>query len=60
MEQLIHRCVGIDVGQAAPVVCVRVPDAVTGDPAELIASAQLLAHGLLTASFVPPPPVRER
>src|SRR5674476_299461 len=128
MEQLIQRCAGIDVGQAESVVCVRVPDAVTGAPAELIASygtttpnllelvdwlrglgvthvamestgvfwkpiyylleddftvllvnaahikhvpgrktdtidsawiAQLLAHGLLTASFVPPPPVRE-
>jgi transposase len=128
MEQLIARCAGIDVGQADSVVCVRVPDAVTGAPAELIASygtttpdllelvgwlralgvtdvamepagvywkpiyylleddftvllvnaahinhvpgrrtdtidaawiAQLLAHGLLTASFVPPPPVRE-
>jgi transposase len=128
MEQLIQRCAGIDVGQAESVVCVRVPDAVTGAPAELIASygtttpdllelvdwvgglgvsdvamepagvywkpiyylleddftvllvnaahikhvpgrktdtidsawiAQLLAHGLLTASFAPPPPVRE-
>jgi transposase len=128
MEPLIQRCAGIDVGQAESVVCVRVPDAVTGAPAELIASygtttpnllelldwlrslgvsdvamepagvyckpiyylleddftvllvnathikdvpgrrtdtidaawiAQLLAHGLLTASFVPPPPVRE-
>jgi transposase len=128
MEQLIQRCAGIDVGQAESMVCVRVPDAVTGVPAELIASygtttpdllelvdwlrglgvthvamestgvywkpiyylmeddftvllvnaahikhvpgrktdtidaawiAQLLAHGLLTASFVPPPPVRE-
>jgi len=128
MEQLIQRCAGIDVGQAESMVCVRVPDAVTGAPAELIASygtttpdllelvdwlrglgvtdvamestgvywkpiyylleddftvllvnaahikhvpgrktdtidsawiAQLLAHGLLTASFVPPPPVRE-
>src|SRR5665213_570058 len=127
MEQLIARCAGIDVGQADSVVCVRVPDAVTGAPAELIASygaitpdllelldwlrglgvtdvamepagvywkpiyylleddftvllvnaahikhvpgrrtdtidaawiAQLLAHGLLTASFVPPPSVR--
>lgn len=128
MEQLIQRCAGIDVGQAEVVVCVRVPDAVTGAPAELVASygtttpdllelldwlrglgvtdvamestgvfwkpiyylleddvtvllvnaahikhvpgrktdtidaawiARLLAHGLLTASFVPPPPVRE-
>jgi transposase len=128
MEQLIERCAGIDVGQAESVVCVRVPDAVTGTSAELIASygtttpdllelvdwlrglgvtdvamestgvywkpiyylleddftvllvnaahvkhvpgrktdtidaawlAQLLAHGLLTANFVPPPPVRE-
>jgi len=128
MEPLIQRCAGIDVGQAESVVCVRVPDAVTGAPAELIASygtttpnllelldwlrslgvsdvamepagvyckpiyylleddftvllvnaahikdvpgrrtdtidaawiAQLLAHGLLTASFVPPAPVRE-
>ena len=128
MEQLIQRCAGIDVGQAESVVCVRVPDAVTGAPAELVATygtttpdllelvdwlrglgvtdvamestgvywkpiyylleddftvllvnaahikhvpgrktdtidsawiAQLLAHGLLTASFVPPPPVRE-
>lgn len=128
MEQLIARCAGIDVGQAELVVCVRVPDAVTGGPAELITGygtttpellelvdwlrglgvtdvamestgvywkpiyylleddftvllvnaahikhvpgrktdtidaawiAQLLAHGLLTASFVPPPPVRE-
>ena len=38
MEQLIQRCAGIDVGQAESVVCVRVPDAVTGAPAELIAS----------------------
>jgi hypothetical protein len=38
MEQLIRRCAGIDVGQAESVVCVRVPDAVTGAPAELIAS----------------------
>ena len=34
MEQLIVRCAGI-LGQAEPVVCVRVPDAVTGAPAEL-------------------------
>src|SRR5665647_3025617 len=128
MEELIQRCAGIDVGQAESVVCVRVPDTVTGAPAELIATyarppptcsnwstgcvvwvsptwpwsppactgnpsttcwrttsrccwstpptsntypvaktdtidaawiAQLLAHGLLTASFVPPPRVRE-
>ena len=38
MEQLIARCAGIDVGQAESVVCVRVPDAVTGAPAELIAT----------------------
>ena len=38
MEQLIARCAGIDVGQAESMVCVRVPDAVTGVPAELIAS----------------------
>lgn len=38
MEQLIQRCAGIDVGQAESMVCVRVPDAVTGFPAELIAS----------------------
>jgi hypothetical protein len=38
MEQLIARCAGIDLGQAGSVVCVRVPDAVTGAPAELIAS----------------------
>ena len=38
MEQLIAWCAGIDVGQAGSVVCVRVPDAVTGAPAELIAS----------------------
>jgi transposase len=128
MEELIERCAGIDVGQAEVVVCARVPDAVTGARAELIASygtttpdllelvdwlramavthvamestgvywkciyyllesdftvllvnaahvkhvpgrktdtidtvwlARLLAHGLLTASFVPPQPVRE-
>ena len=34
MEELIARCAGIDVGQAESVVCVRVPDAVTGAPAE--------------------------
>jgi hypothetical protein len=38
MEQLIQRCAGIDVGQAESMVCVRVPDAVTGAPAELIAN----------------------
>jgi hypothetical protein len=38
MEQLIARCAGIDVGQAESMVCVRVPDAVTGGPAELIAN----------------------
>jgi len=38
MEQLIQRCAGSDVGQAESMVCVRVPDAVTGAPAELIAS----------------------
>jgi|NGEPerStandDraft_6_1074524.scaffolds.fasta_scaffold568833_1 hypothetical protein len=38
MEQLIAWCAGIDVGQAGSVVCVRVPDAVTGAPAELIAT----------------------
>ena len=38
MEELIQWCAGIDVGQAESVVCVRVPDAVTGGPAELIAS----------------------
>jgi hypothetical protein len=30
MEQLLQRCAGIDVGQAESVVCVRVPDVVTG------------------------------
>ena len=124
----MQRCAGIDVGQGESVVCVRVPDAVTGAPAQLIATyatttpdllemvdwlrglgvsdvamestgvcwkpiyylleddftvllvnaahikhvpgrktdtidaawiAQLLAHGLLTASFMPPPPVGE-
>ena len=30
MEQLIARCAGIDGGQAESMVCVRVPDAVTG------------------------------
>jgi transposase len=128
MEELIERCAGIDAGQAEVVICARVPDAVTGARAELIASygtttpdllelvdwlggmavtrvamestgvywkclyyllesdftvllvnaahvrhvpgrktdtidavwlARLLAHGLLTASFVPPQPVRE-
>jgi transposase len=127
MEQIVERCAGIDVGQAEVVVCVRVPDAVTGRPAELVATygtttpdlldlhdwlaglgvtqvamestgvywkpvyylleddfavvlvnaahvkhvpgrktdtidavwlAQLLAHGLLSASFVPPKPIR--
>ena len=38
MEELIQRCAGIDVGQSESVVCARVPDAVTGAPAELIAS----------------------
>ncbi|MGK2932810.1 MAG: IS110 family transposase [Solirubrobacterales bacterium] len=128
MEELVDRCAGIDVGQAEVVVCVRVPDRVTGRPAELIETygtttpdlmelrdwmaglgvthvvmestgvywkpvyylleddfvvmlvnaahvkhvpgrktdtidavwlAQLLAHGLLSASFVPPKPIRE-
>lgn len=128
MEQLVERCAGIDVGQAEVVVSVRVPDRVTGRPAELIETygttipdllelhdwlaglgvtdvamestgvywkpvyymledaftvvlvnaahvkhvpgrktdtidavwlAQLLAHGLLSASFVPPKPIRE-
>lgn len=127
MEQILERCAGIDVGQAEVVVCVRVPDRVTGQPAEVVASygttvpellelrdwlagfgvtdvamestgvywkpvyyvleddfrvvlvnaahvkhvpgrktdtidavwlAQLLAHGLLSPSFVPPPPIR--
>jgi transposase len=127
VEQILERCAGIDVGQAEVVVCVRVPDRVTGQPAEVVASygttvpellelrdwlagfgvtdvamestgvywkpvyyvledafrvilvnaahvkhvpgrktdtidavwlAQLLAHGLLSASFVPPPPIR--
>ena len=30
MEQLIARGAGIDMGQAESMVCVRVPDAVTG------------------------------
>jgi len=38
MEELIQRCAGIDVGQAESVVCVRVPDAVTGSTAELVAT----------------------
>lgn len=128
MEELVDRCAGIDVGQAELVVCVRVPERVTGRPAELIETygtttpdlmelrdwmaglgvthvvmestgvywkpvyylleddfvvmlvnaahvkhvpgrktdtidavwlAQLLAHGLLSASFVPPKPIRE-
>jgi transposase len=128
MEQLIERCAGIDVSRDELRVCVRVPDAVTGQPLELIESwgttipdllnlvvslrahqvtdvamestgvywkapyylleddftvllvnaahvkhlpgrksdtidaawlAQLLAHGLLRGSFVPPPPIRE-
>jgi transposase len=128
MDELIERCAGIDVGQAEVVVCVRVPDAVSGHAAELVESygtttpdllelhdwlaglgvtdvvmestgvywkpvyyvlendfhamlvnaahvkhvpgrktdtidavwlAQLLAHGLLSASFVPPKPIRE-
>ena len=36
MEQVVDRCAGIDVGQAEVVVCVRVPDRVTGLPAELL------------------------
>lgn len=129
MEQMVERCAGIDVGKAEVVVCARVPDAATGQPAELIRTygtttpdlleladwlrglavtqvamestgvywkpiyylleddfekvlvvnaahvkhvpgrktdtidaawlAQLLAHGLLTGSFVPPRPIRE-
>lgn len=128
MEELVERCAGIDVGQAEVVVCVRVPDRVTGRAAELVETygtttpdllelhdwlaglgvthvvmestgvywkpvyylleddftvmlvnaahvkhvpgrktdtidavwlAQLLAHGLLSASFVPPKPIRE-
>lgn len=128
MEQVVERCAGIDVGQAEVVVCVRVPDRVTGLAAELLQTfgtttpdllelqdwlaglcvtdvvmestgvywkpvyyvledaftvilvnaahvkhvpgrktdtidavwlAQLLAHGLPSASFVPPKPVRE-
>lgn len=128
MEQLIERCAGIDVSRDELRVCVRVPDAATGAPLELIESwgtttpdllnlavslrshqvtdvamestgvywkapyyvledeftvllvnaahvkhlpgrksdtidaawlAQLLAHGLLRGSFVPPPPIRE-
>lgn len=128
MEELIERCAGIDVGQAEVVVCVRVPDRMTGRSAELVATygtttpdlmelhewlaglgvtdvvmestgvywkpvyylleddyrvmlvnaahvkhvpgrktdaidavwlAQLLAHGLLSPSFVPPKPIRE-
>src|SRR5665648_1142849 len=47
MEQLIQRCAGIDVGQAESVVCVRVPDAVTGAPAELIASYGTITPDLL-------------
>ena len=39
MEELIQRCAGIDVGQSESVACVRVPDAVTGAPTELIASS---------------------
>ena len=39
MEELIQRCAGIDVGQSESVACVRVPDAVTGAPAELISSS---------------------
>jgi transposase len=38
MEQIVQRCAGIDVGQAEVVVCVRVPDALTGRPAELVAT----------------------
>ena len=38
MEQVVERCAGIDVGQAEVVVCARVPDALTGRPAELVAS----------------------
>ncbi len=128
MDELIEGCAGIDVGQAEVVVCARVPDRVTGRPAQLAETygtttpdllklqdclaglgvtdvvmestgvywkpvyyvledaftvilvnaahvkhvpgrktdtidavwlAQLLAHGLLTASFVPPKPIRE-
>jgi len=127
MEELVERCAGIDVGQAEVVVCVRVPDRVTGRATELVETygtttpdllelhdwlaglgvthvvmestgvywkpvyylleddfstilvnaahvkhvpgrktdtidavwlAQLLAHGLLSASFVPPKPIR--
>ena len=127
MEELIERCAGIDVGQAEVVVCVRVPDRVTGRATELVETygtttpdllelhdwlaglgvthvvmestgvywkpvyylleddfstilvnaahvkhvpgrktdtidavwlAQLLAHGLLSPSFVPPKPIR--
>ena len=35
-RRLVDRCAGIDVGQAEVVVCVRVPDRVTGRPAELV------------------------
>ena len=41
------RTAGIDVGQAESVVCVRVPDAVTGAPAELIASYGTITPDLL-------------
>jgi hypothetical protein len=47
MEQLIQRCAGIDVGQAESMVCVRVPDAVTGAPAELIANYATTTPDLL-------------
>jgi transposase len=36
MEELIERCAGIDVGQAEVVVCVRVPDRVTGRATGLV------------------------
>lgn len=38
MDELIERCAGIDVSRDELRVCVRVPDAVTGQPLELIES----------------------
>jgi len=43
----MQRCAGIDVGQGESVVCVRVPDAVTGAPAQLIATYATTTPDLL-------------
>ena len=69
MERIIERCAGLDVHRDTIAACVRVPgpdgtrheevpDRKT-DVADAIWICELVEHGLVRPSFVPPPDIRQ-